>query len=76
MKIAVVEDSLPVRRLLVKRAEHEAGVTVVAQASVVETAAVAKPSVSDHDRRMVRIALGMIAALAIANLVLYLPRVL
>jgi DNA-binding NarL/FixJ family response regulator len=33
MKIAVVEDSLPVRRLLVKRAEHEAGVTVVAQAS-------------------------------------------
>jgi DNA-binding response OmpR family regulator len=33
MKIAVVEDSLPVRRLLVKRAEHEAGVTVVAQAA-------------------------------------------
>ncbi len=33
MKIAVIEDSLPVRRLLVKRAEHEAGVTVVAQAS-------------------------------------------
>lgn len=33
MKIAVVEDSLPVRRLLVRRAEHEAGVTVVVQAS-------------------------------------------
>lgn len=33
MKVAVIEDCLPVRRLLVKRAENEAGVTVVAQAS-------------------------------------------
>ncbi|SEL83727.1 Response regulator receiver domain-containing protein [Roseateles sp. YR242] len=33
MKVAVVEDSLPVRRLLVRRAENEPGVTVVAQAT-------------------------------------------
>lgn len=33
MKLVVVEDSLSVRRLLVRRAEAEAGVTVVAQAS-------------------------------------------
>lgn len=38
MKIAVVEDCLPVRRLLVRRAEHEAGVTVVAQAGAEEEA--------------------------------------
>lgn len=33
MKIAVIEDHLPVRRLLCRRAESEAGATIVAQAS-------------------------------------------
>lgn len=41
MKIAVVEDCLPVRRLLVRRAQHEAGVTVVAEASAEEEAVAA-----------------------------------
>lgn len=57
------------------RGEQSEILSVVGAVAVAETpAVVAKPAVSARDRRMVRIALGMIVALAAANMVLYLPR--
>lgn len=55
------------------RGESSEILTVVAAASVAEVVTT-KPTVDARDLRMVRIALGMIAVLAVANAALYLPR--